>query len=1402
MISLVMGTVLLVSSLGNFGGVVHAQENSTDTVTPESSPTNVPTLVPITTNVPTQVPTATDEPTLVPTATEVPTLVPTATDEPTLGPTATEVPTPVPTVTEVPTVAPTVTEVPTVAPKVAPASGFSWELSLDYPKLSDSAGIKAAAISTALSSLAVESKIEVLANGNNRLTLDGAGNIELLRDVIYKTLLPDFSFLNGSGIISIQTVTTAGSPITVNLESQPGTGYTWTLNNPGSSIFSLNEAPTFKDRFEGPGTTALQTLVLKPSASGESKLELIYQRPFEKDQTITRRLTITLPDPISSIDLSDPNPPILATDNSVVNELTSPPDLTHAQMAAASLPSSFDWRTTDKVSNIRDQGACGSCWAFGTTAIMESALRINQNIAVDLSEQFLLSCNIASKNTQCGKNKYDCEYGGCEDAQQYEVNVFGQSQNALGTVLESKLPYVGYDETCPANLPHAYQAASWHFVGGNNPTVDQIKQAIYTYGPVTSRVCVGDNFDNYTGGVLTADDGSCVNHVIALVGWDDSTQSWILRNSWGTSFGENGYMRIHWGISNVGALASYVTMPSIPRTAPTLVGPGGTIYSLKPSYQWNKVSGATGYVLSVTNTDSSTIVINNLSVSSSACGSTVCTSTPAVNLVNDGNYQFEVAAKNAVGQGDFSTPMPFTDLFHTVPDSPTQIAPNSTIYIPKPTYQWHPSGGATGYVLTVTNTDTNAVVVNNVAVPTSACKGSVCSYAPSVTTKTMLDGNYEFDIAAKNLTGQSAFSPMTFVYQYQTAPFAPTSIAPSGTVYISKPSYQWNPSGGSAATGYLLKVTDTDTNAVIVNNVAVPTSACKGSVCSYAPSVTTKSMPDGNYKFEVAGKNSFGQSDYSTPMTFIYQYQTAPFIPTSIAPSGTVYVSKPTYQWNPSGGSAATGYLLKVTNTDTNAVVVNNIAVPTSACKGSVCSYAPSVTTKTMPDGNYKFEVAGKNSFGQSDTSTPMTFGYLYQTAPYAPTAIAPSGTVYVLKPTYQWNPSGGSAATGYLLKVTNTDTNAVVVNNVAVSTSACKGSVCSYTPSVTTLTMPDGNYKFEVAGKNSFGVGSYNTPMNFVDSYQTTPLAPTLLNPTGTINLDQPAFTWIVSGGSAATGYVLNVTNADTSAVVLNNVSVSTSACKNGVCSYIPTISLLNGNYNFSVAGKNTFGVGVTNTPGTFTIFGFNSQFASNANGWIADYGTWKIGSGAYYSTTGGDAYYNANFTTFDYSARVKRINGEFFDYNYDSWVAPPTYIYIPGYTFYYYQWAHGFESMYYICQNSTDTCNSADTPALLVNDWNTLRVTVSGTTYNFYINGNLVDTFSDSNPGSSEVGVGFDKHSGTTTEFLVDWATLGGYDSGSAALPQTISTEQKALNAAGLDTSAGRVTFDGKMAILHLSK
>jgi hypothetical protein len=110
------------------------------------------------------------------------------------------------------------------------------------------------------------------------------------------------------------------------------------------------------------------------------------------------------------------------------------------------------------------------------------------------------------------------------------------------------------------------------------PSPAEIKQAIYDHGPVAVAICVGDAFNRYNGGVFATSEawacGGGVNHGVVLVGWDDTQGSngiWYLKNSWGSLWGESGYMRIAYGTSNVGLGATYVEYESNihPPAAPT-----------------------------------------------------------------------------------------------------------------------------------------------------------------------------------------------------------------------------------------------------------------------------------------------------------------------------------------------------------------------------------------------------------------------------------------------------------------------------------------------------------------------------------------------------------------------------------------------------------------------------------------------------------------------------------------------------------------------------------------------------------------------------------------------------------------------------------------------------------------
>ena len=205
---------------------------------------------------------------------------------------------------------------------------------------------------------------------------------------------------------------------------------------------------------------------------------------------------------------------------------------------AASLPSSYNGYYT----SIKDQGPCGSCWAFAAVGLLESMILKNDSVEVDLSEQYMLSCNPWN---------WGCNGG-------YWPNDMLADP---GAAMESCFPYVADEVPCNESCPTPYQIQSWAFVEEDNmvPPTEDIKQAIYTYGAVQSGVYVTRWFQLYTSGVFN----NCkrrvnfTNHAIILCGWDDAKGAWLLKNSWGTGWGEDGFMWISYGCNKVGDGANY-----------------------------------------------------------------------------------------------------------------------------------------------------------------------------------------------------------------------------------------------------------------------------------------------------------------------------------------------------------------------------------------------------------------------------------------------------------------------------------------------------------------------------------------------------------------------------------------------------------------------------------------------------------------------------------------------------------------------------------------------------------------------------------------------------------------------------------------------------------------------------
>ncbi len=221
------------------------------------------------------------------------------------------------------------------------------------------------------------------------------------------------------------------------------------------------------------------------------------------------------------------------------------------------LPSRWDWRekTPGGLPPIRDQGDCGSCWAFATVGVLECAIKIKDGINADLSEQWLVDC-------ARGLFWYGCNGG--ISAHDWHKGSRTDSCGGYGAVLETDYPYVGYQSSCGCPKPHYYTINDWHYVGPmlGIPSLDALKTAIYRYGPIVSAMEAKESFLAYKGGVYNdnMDSKATPNHMVVIVGWDDNygAGAFIIRNSWGPYWGENGYGYIAYGSSQIGYGADYI----------------------------------------------------------------------------------------------------------------------------------------------------------------------------------------------------------------------------------------------------------------------------------------------------------------------------------------------------------------------------------------------------------------------------------------------------------------------------------------------------------------------------------------------------------------------------------------------------------------------------------------------------------------------------------------------------------------------------------------------------------------------------------------------------------------------------------------------------------------------------
>ncbi|GAB3036298.1 C1 family peptidase [Spirosoma pulveris] len=214
----------------------------------------------------------------------------------------------------------------------------------------------------------------------------------------------------------------------------------------------------------------------------------------------------------------------------------------------------YDARAANLVSPVRNQ-QCGNCWAYSAVGAYESSyIKVNSTAssAINASEQYAVSCSGG---------------GSCSGGFAYKVMEWLVNQNKrLAT--EANIPDTGTNGSCPAATPVTdYRAVAWGVVDPSGDinkiaSVAQIKAAICKYGPVAASVLVTPLFQNYAGGTFNEMPSNpanpSTNHAILLVGWDDARKAWLMKNSWGTSWGENGYMWIGYNSNNIGRRAAWI----------------------------------------------------------------------------------------------------------------------------------------------------------------------------------------------------------------------------------------------------------------------------------------------------------------------------------------------------------------------------------------------------------------------------------------------------------------------------------------------------------------------------------------------------------------------------------------------------------------------------------------------------------------------------------------------------------------------------------------------------------------------------------------------------------------------------------------------------------------------------
>jgi parallel beta-helix repeat protein len=224
-----------------------------------------------------------------------------------------------------------------------------------------------------------------------------------------------------------------------------------------------------------------------------------------------------------------------------------------------SLLGTFDLRESGKVTSVKDQQSCGTCWLFGTLSAVESRCLVKENATYNFSEQNLVCCTDPSwvylDNNRCNGGGWSW--------------LATDTLTKKGTRLESCQPYnttTISTDACNDTCTSIKRITGYRWVADNATAIDEVKNAIYDYGAVSMVFDWNSaHFNSTTNIYYWPDCAGSGNHLVSIVGWNDTIQwpggagsgAWIVKNSWGTGWGDNGYFYLCYGSANMQEVASY-----------------------------------------------------------------------------------------------------------------------------------------------------------------------------------------------------------------------------------------------------------------------------------------------------------------------------------------------------------------------------------------------------------------------------------------------------------------------------------------------------------------------------------------------------------------------------------------------------------------------------------------------------------------------------------------------------------------------------------------------------------------------------------------------------------------------------------------------------------------------------